>query len=215
MIENTKTEILDWSTKELLYKILTSPRQFFNYINKNRYEKYYLLLIILSGISSGFGIASMRNLGDKTSLISIILACIFVGGIIGWIGLYIFSGLVSWTGDFLKGTSSTQAVFRIFVYAKIPSIICLILIIPQISIYGVEIYKADGDIFSAGTSSNIIVYGCMILEFFFEIYTIVLSVIGLSEIQKFSIWKSILNIFLPIFIFFIIAFVLILLFRLF
>ena len=38
------------------------------------------------------------------------------------------------------------------------------------------------------------------IEFFLGIYTLVLSIIGVSEVQKISIGKSILNILLPVFV---------------
>jgi len=83
----------------------------------------------------------------------------------------------------------------------IPAIIALLCLIPQIGIYGNEIFKADGDITSAGLIPNIIVYGSMILEFILGIWTIVLCVIGVSEVQKLSIGKAILNLLLPILVF--------------
>ena len=59
-----------------------------------------------------------------------------------------------------------------------PAIIALLLLIPQIGIYGNEVFKADGDITSAGLISNIFVYGSMILEFILGIWTIVFCVIA-------------------------------------
>ena len=73
----------------------------------------------------------------------------------------------------------------------------MLLLIPQIAIYGNEIFKSDGDISSGGIVSNIIVYGSMILEFTLGIWSLVLCVIGISEVQKLSIGKSILNLLLP------------------
>jgi hypothetical protein len=70
--------------------------------------------------------------------------------------------------------------------------------VPQIGIYGKEIFKSDGDIISAGFIPNFIFYGTMILEFVLAIWTIVLCVVAVAEVQKFSIAKSILNLILPV-----------------
>ena len=85
-------------------------------------------------------------------------------------------------------------------HAMLPTIVALIFLIPQIIIYGNEVFKSEGDIISAGLTSNIIVYGSMILEFILGVWTIILVVIGLSVVQKISIGKSILNLLLPILI---------------
>jgi hypothetical protein len=128
----------------------------------------------------------------------IILVCLFVGGLFGWITNYIYAALMSWTGKWLKGNANTNSIIRVLAHATIPSILSLPLLIPQIGIYGVELFKSNGDITSAHWMSNVIFYGSLSLNFVFGIYTIVLLVIGISEVQKFSIGYSILNLFLPI-----------------
>ncbi|MDO5664314.1 MAG: Yip1 family protein [Bacteroidia bacterium] len=183
--------------KDLFTKIWTSPRQVFKYINDNHYDKYVILLLVLSGISRAFSRASMKNMGDEMSIWAILGFSIFLGGLLGWISYYIYAALISWTGKWLKGQGDTSSILRIVSYAMIPSIITLIFLIPQIGIYGVEIFKKDGDITSAGLLSNIFVYGSMILEFILGIWTIVFCVVGISEVQKLSIGKSILNLLLP------------------
>ncbi len=191
-------ESLNLTDKDLFTKIWITPRQVFKYINDNHYDKYVTLLLILSGISRSFDRASLKNMGDKVSIWAILGLCIFVGGLLGWISYYIYAALVSWTGKWLKGQGDTSSILRIFSYAMIPSIIALLFLIPQIGIYGVEIFKEDGDISSAGWISNIFVYGSMFLEVVLGIWTLIFCVVGISEVQKLSIGKSILNLLLPV-----------------
>jgi len=204
---------LNLTDKDLFIKIWTSPRLVFKYINDNHYDKYVTVLLILSGISRSFDRASIKNMGDKMSIWAIIALSIIIGGLLGWISYYIYAALVSWTGKWLKGQGDTSSILRILSYAMIPSIIALIFLIPQIGIYGVEIFKEDGDITSAGWLSNIFVYGSMILEFILGIWTIVFSVIGISEVQKLSIGKSILNLLLPAIVIVVPILILVLLFK--
>jgi hypothetical protein len=193
-------ENLNIKDKYLFTKIWSSPRKVFKYINDNHYDKYVTVLLVLSGISRAFDRASMKNMGDKMSIWAIIGLSIILGGLLGWISFYIYAALVNWTGKWLKGQGNTSSILRIISYAMIPTIIALIVLIPQIGIYGVEIFKENGDITSAGLLPNIFVYGSMILEFILSIWTIVLCVVGISEVQKLSIGKSILNLLLPLFV---------------
>ena len=55
------------------------------------------------------------------------------------------------------GQGDTSSILRILAYAMIPSIIALVFLIPQIVIYGLEVFKEDGDLTSAGWISNIFV----------------------------------------------------------
>lgn len=206
-------ESLILTDKYLFTKIWTSPRHVFKYINDNHNDKYVTVLLILSGISESFDKASMKNMGDKMSIWAILGLCIILGGLFGWISFYIYAALVSWTGKWLKGQGDTSSILRMFSYAMIPSIIALVFLILKIGIYGVEIFKEDGDMTSAGWISNIFVYGSMVLEFILGIWTLVFCVIGISEVQKLSIGKSILNLLLPVLVFLVSILIIVLLFK--
>jgi hypothetical protein len=185
------------SDKKVFSKILTSPREAFNFINTYKYEKHVTLLMVLGGISRTFDRASTKNIGDNFSLWGIIAFCIIIGAIFGWITYYIYSAMISWTGKWLNGKGNSDSILRVLAYALIPSILSLPLLIPQMAIYGNEIFKSDGEITTGGIISNIIGYGSILLEFSLGIWSIILCVIGISEVQNLSIAKSILNLFLP------------------
>ncbi|HMR88256.1 MAG TPA: Yip1 family protein [Saprospiraceae bacterium] len=190
-----------FTDEEIFTKIWTSPRKVFNFIHKTNHDKYLIILLFLSGVVRAFDRASLKNLGDTLSLWSIIAVCIIFGGLFGWITYYIYAGLVSWTGKWLDGKSTTKAILRILSYAMIPSVLSGIFLIPQLIIYENEIFKSDGDIWSADLVSNILFYGSLFFEFLLSIYSIALCVIGLSEVQSFSLGKAILNLLFPILIF--------------
>jgi hypothetical protein len=185
------------SDKKIFTKIWTSPRAVFRFLNIYKYDKNVTLLLILAGITRTFDRASMKNMGDSFSLFGVLTFCIIVGAIFGWMTYYFYAALLSWTGKWINGKGNTDSILRVLSYALIPSIISLLLLIPQIAIYGNEIFKSEGDISSGGFFSNIIVYGSMFLEFALGIWSLILCVIGISEVQKLPIGKSMLNLILP------------------
>jgi len=189
------SEIL--TDKEIFTKIWTRPRQVFRFIDDYKYDKFVRVLLLLIGISRGFDRATMNDMGDEMSLGAIIGFSVVFGGLLGWISIYLYAALLSWTGKWLGGKGNTTSILRILSYAMIPSILALLFLIPQIGIYGIEMFKEYGDISSAGVFSNIFVYGSLILEFILGIWMLVLCVIALSEAQKISIGMAILNIVLP------------------
>ena len=186
------------SGKEIFTKIWTSPRKIFTRINDEDYSKYVVVLLALSGISRAFGQAANQNWGDRMSIWVILGVCIIAGGLIGWVSYYIYAALISWTGKWLKGEGNTDSILNIMAYAMLPSIVALIFLVPQIGVYGNEMFKADGDIVNAGLISNIFVYLSLFLELAFAIWAIILIVIGVSVVQKFSIGKAILNMLIPL-----------------
>jgi hypothetical protein len=203
-------EQLTFTDKEIFTRIWLSPRVIFKYIHDHKFDKYVTPLLILAGISRAFDRASMKDIGDNLSLWPLLAACIILGGLFGWITFYLYAALIHWTGKWLEGKGDTPSLLRMMAFALIPSVVALIFLVPQIGIYGIEMFKSDGDITSAGLIPNILVYSSLFLEFVFSIWTIVLCVIGISEVQQLSIGKSILNALLPILVIIVPVFIIVL-----
>lgn len=201
------------SEKDIFIKLLTSPREAFKFINDYKYEKHLYILLFLAGMVRTFDRASTKNMGDNYSIWTIIAICVIFGGFFGWITYYIYSALISWTGSWMNGKGNTQSVLRVFAYAFFPSIFILILLIPQIAIYGNELFKSDNDLYSLASMESIVLYVILFVEFTLGIWSLILCVIGISEVQKLSIGKSILNLLLPAILFVFIILVLVLLFQ--
>lgn len=90
------------------------------------------------------------------------------------------------------------SILRMLAYAMLPSIVTLIFLIAEIGIYGIEMFKSDTQITSTDWISTIFLFGAIFLQVILGIWTIVFFVVGLSEVQKFSIGKSILNLLLAL-----------------
>lgn len=198
MLENEK-EILSLTDKEIFTKIWTNPRQVFKYINETNYDKHLALLLVLTGITRTFDRAFLNGESD-TSLWATIVICIVVGAVLGWLTLYIYAGLLSWTGKWFNGIGNTSSILRILSYAMIPSIITLTFLIPEIGLYGAQIFKKDGVLISESWISNSTIYALIILKIVLTIWSLILCVIGVSEVQNFPVGKSVLNLLMPIFI---------------
>lgn len=188
------------SDKEIFTKIWTEPRRVLKCIHETKYEKYFYVLLFLAGVSGAFDRAANRNLGENASLLGLIAGCIILGGFLGWLSYYIYAALLNWTGKWLDGKGDTDSIYRILAYAMIPSAISLIFLVPQIAVYGIDLFVKDGDLVNAGIVGNIVFWGSILLEIILGIFTLVFSVIGLSEVQKISVWKAILNLVLPLLI---------------
>ena len=205
-------ETISLTDKEIFSKIWTSPKIVFKFINDNLYNKHITPLLLAAGISNAMDRAVMKNAGDSMSLVGVILLSAVIGGLFGWISYYIYGALLSWTGKWLDGKGNTDAIVRMLAYAAIPSIAALVLLVPKVLIYGNGVFQSESNFLGSGTILNLVFYTCVIAESALGIWTIVLSIIGLSVVQKFSIVKSVLNFFLPIIIIAIPIFILVFLF---
>jgi len=198
--ETISSEEIKLSDNEIFTKIWFKPRMVFKYINDNQYDKYVYVLLILAGIMKSFDRAADKNMGDNLSLIFVISICILLGGLLGWISYYIYTALISWTGKWLDGKGDTKSLLRMTSYAMIPAILALVFIILQVGLFGIELFQSGFDVSSYGLVSIVIYFITLIFEIILGLWSLVIFVIGLSEIQKLSIGKSILNMLLPVFI---------------
>ena len=189
-----------FTDEELFTQIWTRPKAVLAYIHEYKYDKYVTILLVLAGIKGSFDRASMKGMGDSMSMIGILGVCIIFGALFGWITYYICAAIISFTGKWLEGRGNTQSLLRVISYSLIPTVISLVLLIPQIGIYGIEMFKSDGDILSQGIIPNIVFYASIALEFVLSICSIVFAVIGIAVVQNFGYGKAFLNIMLPIII---------------
>ena len=143
---NVENEILILSDKDIFTKIWTSPRLVFKYLNDNKYDNYVYILLFLAGITRAFDKASLKDMGDNQSLLAVVLISIILGGLFGWITFYIYAALMSWTGEWLDGKGDAKSLLRIISYGMLPSIVALLLLIPQIALFGNEIFQSDIDL---------------------------------------------------------------------
>jgi len=198
--------------KEIFLRIWTSPRLVLKYINDKEYGEYVTILLVFAGILSAFDRAMAKNLGDQMPLWGVICICIAGGALFGWLSFYIYAALVSWTGDLLHGEGDTESILRIMSYAKIPAVVFIVPYAMQIAIYGNKLFQSNVTIVSFDWLGSIFFYSCMALSLVLSIWSIVLIIIGISEVQKLSIWKSILNLLLPILVIGVPIFIIIFLF---
>jgi len=187
-----------FTDQEIFTKIWINPGEIFRFLNENNHDKYLTILLILAGIARAFDRAVSKSMGDELSLFAIFAICIFGGGLFGWLGYYFLAALINWTGKWINGKGDFRSVLRMIVYAALPSILSMILIIPNIIINGATIFMSDVYLDSEDMLANLFAYGLLGLEIILAIFSIVFIFIGVAEAQQFSIGKAILNLLLAV-----------------
>ncbi|WP_276372708.1 Yip1 family protein [Chryseolinea sp. H1M3-3] len=188
---------VEYADKEIFTKLWSQPRLVFRYITDYHHDKYTHILLVLASIGRGLDRASTKNMGDTMSLPTVLVMSIFVGGAFGWMTYYIYAALVSWMGKALNGVASTAMVLRILAYAMFPTILSLLVVILQIAFFGNRMFQSEVNLDDSSLFMQAFYYVALIIQVVFGIWTICFAVVGISEVQKFSIGKAILNLLLP------------------
>jgi hypothetical protein len=191
-------QVEHFTDKEIFTQIWTRPRPVFKFINHCRYEKHATLLFILAGIAKAFSRTEDKSMLDTSSIVVTLIGCIIGGALFGWISYYIYSSLVRWTGTWLKGCANTDAILRILAYASIPTIVGLVLIIPELALRYSTAFGEDNFSFGNNITYTILYYMLIFIKAVLGIWTLVLYTIGIAEVQQFSIGKALINLILPL-----------------
>lgn len=182
--------------KEVFTQIWLRPRPVFRFIETSGYQNYFYLILTLSGIAS----VLQRKLDkgvEQDSVASTLLISIIFGGLLGWLGIYIYAGLIRFTGEWIDGKAITHRIYRALAYANIPTACTIVIHLAQLYMikYGVfDEMKSDNE-------ASLIQYGLISIKAIFMAWTMTLYVIAVAEVQRFSIGKAILNLILPILLF--------------
>lgn len=195
LLKDFEVEITDINSTNLLSKIWVKPKQTLEYILKKDPDKYVTLFLVLGGMVKAIDRASVKNMGDNMSTLGVLAIAIATGGLFGWISYYIYAWGMSVTGNWLKGYSEPKEFRTVLAWALVPTICSLILIAPQIAVFGDDLFRSTPVNDSTFHSVMMGIFG--ILEVTLGVWSLVILVKGVALIQKFSIGKSILNIFLP------------------
>ncbi|NGP53590.1 Yip1 family protein [Thioalkalivibrio sp. XN8] len=173
--------------------IWTAPRSTFRRLIDTSPTRSVILLAGLGGISNGLDRASAQNLGDAYPLPEILLIILFAGPVGGVIGLYLVSWLLRLVGNWLGGTATSETVRTAVAWSQVPLVASLVLWVLALPVFG-------SDLFSTNTprvdANPMLFLEFGLIDIALAIWVLVLTVIGLSEANRFAIWRAVTSILL-------------------
>lgn len=185
----------DISEENHLLTIWTYPRQTLEYILTYCPDKYVTGLFMLSGIARAISRASLKNAGDDMSTVAVLGLCVFIGIAFGWMSFYVYAFFLSVTGRWINGKAEGSQFRTVLAWAMVPTVLSLILVIPELIIFGDDLFRSEPE--HTGTFVDIMWMVFGLLEITLAIWTIVILIKGIALIQKFSTGKAIANALLP------------------
>lgn len=172
---------------------------------KPRYQVY--LLAALAGLGQFLDSASTRNWGDSLSFPVIIVICVLVGPFGGLLSIYITGALFRWTGSWFGGRATSDEVRAAIAWSLVPNLFSYLLWIPLLVLQGTEIFTSSTTNIESNPILGLLILGILFVQIILSFWTLVLYLICLSEVHKYSIWKTIATLltggiilFVPLFI---------------
>ena len=114
----------------------------------------------------------------------------FGGPISGIVALYLFAALVRWTGAWIGGRASTLDIRAAIAWSSVPLIWAMLLWIPEIAIFGRELFTTATPRMDANPSLAFLLMGFGIVEVGMAVWGFVVYLKCLGQVQGFSAWKA-------------------------
>ncbi|MCH9625664.1 MAG: hypothetical protein S4CHLAM123_08420 [Chlamydiales bacterium] len=179
--------------------IWTKPRDTIKRIVRYNPKHRFVWLSFLYGFPMLLHTAQNLNLGDTYTTAGIVVVALVLGTFAGMLGIVIASGLIYWTGKWIGGKDNYQNVRSAVAWSNVPNIIAVIA-------WAVLLYKFQGQLFFEDFedknfvgSDMLLVGGATFVQAVISIWSFVILVKGLGEVQGFSAWKGVLNVLIPFF----------------
>lgn len=188
--------------------IWTRPRDTVRRIIAVNPELHVVPLVCLAGIGETLDRASMRNAGDNMPMASIFgVACVF-GPLGGLLSLWIGSHLIRLSGEWIGGVGNRKHIKTAIAWSSVPAVFALSLWIPQILLFGSEMFTASTPRLEAHPILLIPFLAIALAEIVLAVWGVVLLCKTIAEVQGFrSAWRGLGNlilagavIFVPLFV---------------
>ncbi|MFO0913763.1 MAG: Yip1 family protein [Pirellulales bacterium] len=175
--------------------IWTRPRDTVRQIIAVNPELHVVLLVCLAGIGESLDRSSGRNAGDQMPLWAIIGAACVGGPLGGLLSLWVGSHLIRISGKWIGGAASRQHIKTAIAWASVPAVFALPLWIPNLLLFGAEMFTEATPSLDAQPILWIPFLGIMFVEIVLSVWAFVLLCNTVAEVQGFrSAWRGFGNI---------------------
>lgn len=160
----------------------------------------FIILSFLYGLPLLFHTAQNMDLAGKFTTIGIVVASVILATFVGMLGITIGAALVYWTGKWIGGKSSFLPVRAAVSWANVPNALVVLVWVGLIVFFKDKIFTAGFQNATYAGDQLIIFASAVIVQAVLSIWSFVILVKSIGEVQGFSAWKGILNVLIPFFI---------------
>ncbi len=174
--------------------IWTEPRATIASIVAENPNRSLWCLAAIYGFSSLLNTFQSIMLGINLRLPAIFLLALVLAPFWGYIAFSIWSWVVCFTGKWLKGTGSFQAVRAAYAWSCAPLIANIPLWFILAAIFGQQLFTNFSENYLLTDGQVTVLFAILIIRIAAAIWSIVIYLNALAQVQQFSILRSIGNV---------------------
>lgn len=150
------------------------------------------LLAAIYGFSSLLNLFQSASLGQSMGVAAIFLVALILSPFWGYAAFAVWSWVVSWTGKLFKGKGTFQTVRTAYAWSCVPLVFNIPLWLLMAALFGHQLFLSEG----VTTTDGMITFLFLILiaKIALAVWSIVIYLNGLAEVQKYSILRAVGNV---------------------
>lgn len=158
----------------------------------------FILLSVIYGLPMALNFSQSSSLIETLPLWAILIASLVVAPFVGALGITVSALLLTWTGKWIDGKGDFSKVRSAVAWSNVPNAVTTLLWVVLVMVFGSQVFsRGFADLPFIGYEAGV-VFIVFLLESIVSIWGFVLLLKTLSEVQKFSVWKALLNVVIPL-----------------
>lgn len=183
--------------------IFTKPRMTIKAIVGFNPNFRLIWLSAIYGFCSLLGIAQNFGLGENRGTISVIWPVLILAPLWGYLLFSFSSWFVFIAGKLLKGQASFKNLRAAYAWSNVPLFINAVLWIVLIGFFGFGLFSESILRGMLTPALSFFLMAVIFSQLVFSVWSLIIYIISVAEVQQFSILKALINIFLAFLFFFV------------
>jgi hypothetical protein len=162
----------------------------------NPMHQFYLLAGVY-GFPMLLQFAQSLSLGQQFGTLGIIIVALVLAIIAGTIGIYISSALIYWTGKWIGGKGSFPEVRASVAWSNVTNVVNVILWLILAGYFGTALFTNTFTQTPFVGTELMIVSAIFIIQTVLAVWSFIILLLALAEVQRYSVWRAFLNLVIP------------------
>lgn len=178
--------------------IWLEPRKTIRSIVEQDPKYGFLLLSAVYGLPLAFNLAQSFYLTSSLPLWAVVIGCLILCTFLGVLGISVCAWLLQVTGRWIGGKGTFLTIRSAVAWSNVPNFVTILMWIALISIFQRQVFapgftEAHFVGFQAGA-----IFLIFLIQSVVSVWSFILLLHTLGEVQGFSAWKALLNVIIPV-----------------
>ncbi len=174
--------------------IWTHPRATIAQIVAENPNRSLWWLAAIYGFCSLMNMFQSMALGTALGTVGILILAIILSPFWGWINFTIWSWFVTWTGKWLKGQGHFRSIRCAYAWSCVPILLNIPLWLLMVVLFGHQLFLNFPNAHLLPNSQLMLLFAILVVKVVVAIWSLVIYLNALAEVQKYSILRAILNV---------------------